>query len=77
MTCEIYCFSKGATSIGAFGSSTSTKRQGACVEHQKWQAGWSDPTSQIVCGLDGPSWQGIRSVMEQNQVGFLISCRIC
>jgi hypothetical protein len=30
MTYEIYCFLKGAGSAYAFGSSTSTKRQGAC-----------------------------------------------
>ena len=31
---EIYCFPKGAGSTYAFGSSTSTKRHGAYVEHQ-------------------------------------------
>jgi hypothetical protein len=37
MTCEIYCFPKGAGSSYAFGSSTSNKRHGAYVEHQLGQ----------------------------------------
>jgi hypothetical protein len=35
LACEIYGLSKGARSTNAFGSPSSTKRQGACVEHQK------------------------------------------
>jgi hypothetical protein len=35
MAYEIYCFSKGAGSAYAFGSLTSTNRQGTYVEHQK------------------------------------------
>jgi hypothetical protein len=34
ITCEIYCFSKSVDSPYVFGSSTSTKRKGAFVEHK-------------------------------------------
>jgi hypothetical protein len=35
MACEIYGLSKGARSTNAFGSPSSTKKEGAYVEHQK------------------------------------------
>jgi hypothetical protein len=60
MTCEMYCFSKGVGSARAFGSLSSTKRQGACVEHQKWPNSLalefvrSTPRTVQRGGVDGP-----------------------
>jgi hypothetical protein len=46
VTCEIYCFPKDAGTTYAFSSSTSTKRQGAYVEHQKCPCKWFGPKSE-------------------------------
>jgi hypothetical protein len=43
MTCEVYYFLKGADSTYAFGSSTSSKRQGAYVDHRIWPNELSAP----------------------------------
>jgi hypothetical protein len=55
MTCEISCFPKSVGNTYAFGSSTSTKRQGAYVI-PKWVTRLSGPVDRTVRGgdADGP-----------------------
>jgi hypothetical protein len=75
MTCEIYCFPKGAGSAYTFGSSTFTKRQGAYVEHQNCPGELSAHGAErsVVRTIYGGGADGPRT---ENPLWFLVSCWI-
>jgi hypothetical protein len=68
MTCEIYCFPKGAGSAYAFGSSTSTKRQGHVLSTKTVLAECLTLRPDVR-GSDCSSWRRL-SARVQNQLGF-------
>jgi hypothetical protein len=70
MTCEIYYFLKDAGTIGAFGSSTSTKRQGHVLSTNNGRT--VQPWARTVRTPNSSAWRHGRSTSEQLQLGIII-----